>query len=268
VAVIPRVDRSALAAHVAAETPCVIAGGAADWPATRRWSVPYLTERVGAVRVRYKCSSSHAHPDFRAATLREWFATGESTLGELLGFVTSDPARATRLFTGDEQWLVRRRDGVTTVHEPLRPLLDDAPVPDLVPAERLYTVWAWFSGAGVRTWLHYDNNGCHNLNAQLTGAKDCTLFPPSELAKLRLYPAGGPNPAVNCSAIDLEHETPDAASLTARLEAGDLLFIPAWWLHAFVHLGELNCNVNYWWKPEVATTNPVAEREATLANKR
>jgi len=24
------------------------------------------------------------------------------------------------------------------------------------------------SGRGVRTWLHYDNNGCHNLNAQIT----------------------------------------------------------------------------------------------------
>jgi hypothetical protein len=44
-----------------------------------------------------------------------------------------------------------------------------------------------------------------------------------------------------------------------------LLFIPAWWFHAFWHLGELNANVNFWWKPVTTTTNAVAERQASIA---
>ena len=51
--------------------------------------------------------------------------------------------------------------------------------------------------------LHYDNNGCHNFNAQITGTKRCLLFAPSELS--RLAPSlGGSNPAHNCSQIDIE----------------------------------------------------------------
>jgi len=262
---IPRVSRDELPARIDAETPCVVAGGASDWPALR-WSVPYLTERIGDVRIKYKRSRSHLHPDFHAASLAEMFATGETTFGELLAAITTgDPAeRARRLFTGDEQWVLRRRDGATQIHEPLRPLLDDVVIPSVIAPDRLYTVWAWFSGRGVRTWLHYDNNGCHNLNAQLTGSKDCVLFPPGEVDKLSLFPVGGTNPAVNCSRLDLERDTPDAVSVTAHLEPGDLLFIPAWWLHAFVHLGDFNSNVNFWWKPEVVTTNPVAVRQAAI----
>jgi len=263
---VPRVDRDALADHVAGGTPCVVVGGAADWPASRRWSVAYLTERVGAVPIRYKYSRSHLHPDFHAPSLAESFATRAGTLGELLAAITGgDPAeRARYLFTGDEQWVLRRRDGKTTVHEPLGPLLDDIAIPSVVPSDRLYTIWAWFSGAGVRTWLHYDNNGCHNLNAQLTGAKTCLLYPPSELDRLDLFPIGGDNPAVNCSRIDVEQNAPDAETAIAEIAAGDLLFIPAWWLHAFHHTGAFNSNVNVWWKPVQPTSNPVADRQERI----
>jgi lysine-specific demethylase 8 len=122
-------------------------------------------------------------------------------------------------------------------------------MPAQVPPERLYTVWAWLGGPGARTWLHYDNNGCHNLNAQLTGEKTCVLFAPEHLARLKPFPPEGANPAHNCSQLDIDEVPADIPRITARLEAGDLLFIPALWLHAFHHLGELNTNVNWWWKP-------------------
>ena len=116
------------------------------------------------------------------------------------------------------------------------------------------------SGRGVRTWLHYDNNGCHNLNAQITGEKRCALYAPELVGRLRLFRLGGSNPAHNCSQIDVEQgELADVPCLEATLHAGDLLFIPAWWLHTFLHLGELNTNVNFWWKPEHPLANPVAQ---------
>jgi len=250
------------------DQPAVIRGGARAMPAVERWSVPYLEARLGDVRLKHKLSRSHKHPDFGAASLKEMFALGEGSFGELLAAMTTglEPERARRLFTGDEQFLLKRRDGVTTIGEPLRPLLDDLVVPEIA-AERLYSVWAWFSGKGVRTWLHYDNNGCHNLNAQITGRKQCWLYAPEELARMAPFPLGGKNPAYNCSAIDAEAPPPgfaDVPCLEATLEAGDLLFIPAWWFHTFVHLGELNSNVNFWWRPEQAVANPIARRHDLL----
>lgn len=271
---VPRIaanDRAGFGEAERAAIPVVIEGGAASWPAVRSWSVDYLTAKLGAVRVRYKQSSCHAHPDFRAATVAAMFAVAETTFGELLAAMTTGPVehRARKLFTGDEQFVVRRRDGEETLNPALAPLLDDVVIPDYFARDRLYTVWAWFSGLGVRTWLHYDNNGCHNLNAQLTGRKQCWLLAPDQLARLAPFPLGGANPAHNCSQIDADDpaEHPGLASVpqwTATLEAGDLLFIPAWWFHTFRHLGEFNSNVNFWWKPAHPLANPVADRQRLL----
>jgi Cupin-like domain len=255
------------------DRPCVLTGAAASWRATRRWSAAYLKEKLGDVEIKYKLSTSHAHPDFHQPTLDRMFALGKSSFGEFLDEVTVGPPgeRAKRLFTGDEQFLLQRRLGQTTINEPLRALLDDVEVPSLVPQDRLYTIWGWFSGSGVRTWLHYDNNGCHNFNAQITGTKRCLLFAPSELARLAPFPLGGANPAHNCSQIDVE--SPDlekfpefwgVSCYEATLEPGDLLFIPAWWFHTFLHLGELNSNVNFWWKPAQPVMNEVAARQVLI----
>jgi hypothetical protein len=201
------------------------------------------------------------------------FARGRAPLREFLRSVTEgdEAERPRRLFTGDERFLLRRRAGQTSVDPELAPLLGEIETPPLVPAARLHTVWAWLSGRGVRTWLHYDNNGCHNLNAQIMGSKRCTLYPPHDLAKLHPFPLGGDNPAYNCCRVDVERPQADlaedlaaASAWHAELGPGDFLFIPAWWLHTFLHTGELNANVNFWWKPERPTWNLVAARQALV----
>jgi len=255
------------------ERPVVITGGARDLRACERWSPEYLSERFGSVVIPYKLSRTHLHPDFHAETLGQMFARESAPLSQFLKAITSGPLteRARRLFTGDERFLLRRRNGQTTIDAELGGLLDDAAVPELVPQERLFTIWGWFSGPGARTWLHYDNNYCHNLNAQITGKKRCSLFPPSELRQLYPFPLGGGNPAHNCSQVDCE--APDlgkfpgferAERWDAELEAGDLLFIPALWFHTFVHEGEFNSNVNFWWKPLEPRYSPVWARQALL----
>jgi len=253
--------------------PLLIAGGARHYRAFACWSIEYLSDICGQVEIQFKSSSSNAHPDFRQPTLAQMFARGSAPFGEFLRGLVSGPAheRARRLFTGDEQFLLRRRRGTETIHPELGRLLDDVEVPALFARERLHTVWSWFSGLGVRTWLHYDNNGCHNLNAQITGHKRCALYPPSELARMHPFVLGGDNPAHNCSAIDVEAPQPafaddlaDARVWHAEVLAGDLLFIPAWWFHTFEHLGELNSNVNFWWRPERPQWNATAARQALL----
>jgi lysine-specific demethylase 8 len=260
-------------AHITADrftpddVPVIVDGALADWPALARWSPAYLADRIGNAAIRFKVSTTGAHPDLHQATLDKMFATEAGTMRDYLAQLD---ASGRRLFTGDEKFVLRRRDGVTTIDPDLAPLLDDVSVPRWA-ADRLYTVWSWFSGAGVRTWLHYDNNACHNLNAQITGAKTCVLIDPSQLDKVALFPIGGANPALNCSQIDVT--APDLARFPAfaeveaiggRLEAGELLYIPAWWLHAFEHVGGFNSNINFWWLPEQPVDNAVARHQAAI----
>jgi lysine-specific demethylase 8 len=269
---------SGAAAEIAARfldpgVPVILEGAAAHFPAVRRFSRAYLEDKIGKVEIAWKLSSSHKHPDFCAETIPAMFARGTGTVAELLAAITTGPReeRSRRLFTGDERFLVRRRDGVTSVDPDLAPLLDDVEVPALVPADRLYTAWAWLSGPGVRTWLHYDNNGCHNLNVQLTGEKECELFAPDDLRRIYPFLLGGGNPATNCSRVDVEAPDPvrfpelaGARRWRGTLRAGDVLFIPAWWSHTFRHVGDLNSNVNFWWRPARPTASVTAHRQALL----
>lgn len=263
-------DPRAFAAFERSDTPVVLESQLGSWRALARWSPAYLSDLVGDVAIRCKRSDTGAHPNFGAGSRAAMFATEACSVRELVAAVTTDRTGC-RLFTGDEKFLLRRRNGVTTIDPDLAPLLDDVELPALLPPERLYTVWPWLSGAGVRTWLHYDNNGCHNFNAQITGEKDCLLIAPDQLDQLALFPPGGDNPAVNCSEIDIHApdfarypQLDDVPVLTARLGPGDLLFIPAWWLHAFRHVGAFNSNVNFWWRPEAARDNPVSRRQAAI----
>lgn len=251
----------------ARELPLVIAGGARDLPAVARWSPLYLADLLGELELAFKLSATGDHPNFHAATLAEQFARGRAPVRELLAAMTTGPReeRARRLFTGDEEPLVQVRDGATRTSAGLAPLMADVALPAQIPPERLYTIWAWFSGPGVRTWLHYDNNGCHNLNAQITGTKTCRLFAPSELGRLDPFPLGGANPAHNCSRLDVATaDLSGVSELRARLTPGDLLFIPAWWLHSFEHDGDFNSNVNWWWKPAQPIDCTVARRQQLL----
>jgi hypothetical protein len=53
----------------------------------------------------------------------------------------------------------------------------------------------------------------------------------------------------------------DAECFTGVLEAGEMLFIPACWPHAFEHLGAINANVNFWWRPHWIELNPASLRQ-------
>jgi hypothetical protein len=253
--------------------PLIIEGAIDHWPALARWGAAYLKNVVGSIEIPFKQSTTHQHPDFHQRTLAQIFARKQSSFASFVDAITVGPVedRARFLFTGDEKFLWRRRDGQITEDPQLAPLLRDLDVPTLIPEAQLYTIWAWFSGKGVRTWLHYDNNGCHNLNAQVTGTKECLLIAPDDLPGIYPYLLGGSNPAHNCSQVDVD--APDLERFPAfaqvpgwraEIRAGDLLFIPAWWFHAFLHHGDFNSNVNFWWKPTRPAMNPVAARQALL----
>lgn len=257
--------------YVTPEIPVILTGSIEHWPARRRWTAEELKTRIGHLPTRFKVSRSHRHPDFNAPTLGDMFATQSGSFSEFLGAVTTaDGVHC--IMTGEEEFLIRNRPpSAREENAKLAPLLEDFEVPPYFSAERLYSSWFWLSRAGVRTWLHYDTNGCHNLNAQVQGRKKVWLIPPDALARTYPFVFGGSNPATNCCQVNLEE--PDLARFpafsgvecwTGELFAGDLLFLPANWIHSFLHTGEFNSNVNFWWKPDHVRHTPVSARQEFL----
>jgi hypothetical protein len=243
--------------YVRPGVPVVIKNALSNWPASKKWDPPYLKELLSTVPVKFKYSRRGLHPNFYESEMKEMFAVREATFPEYLALILEGPEEERRnyLFTGDEQFLYRVRDGKSELNQQLAPLWNDVLVPDCVPADRLYSVWSWFSSQGVKTWLHYDNNGCHNLNAQIRGKKRCLLFAPDQMERLSFFPPEGTNPAHNCSQVDIFApdlarfpQIADAEVFEVEIEEGDLFFIPDEWSHAFEHQGEFNSNVNFWWR--------------------
>jgi len=251
--------------------PVIITGAIESWAARRTWTPELLGARLGSVRVSCKYSPTHVHPDFAAGDLAAMFATRELCFAELLSQLRG-PDGASWFMTGEEEPLLRMRPGTPPQRSPLLgSLLSDVETPPYFDEERLYTVWTWFSAAGARSWLHYDNNGCHNLNAQIRGAKRFWLFPPAALDGLYPYELDASPPAHNCSRVDLRQPDLRRFPLFARMRAlegelleGELLFLPAFWFHGFLHTGPFNANINFWWTPETLELNPVSERWAWL----
>src|SRR6185503_122716 len=99
------------------------------------WNLATLRQRLGATKLRYKRSASHQHPDFHQSTLAAMFAREEAPFSELLDAITTGPReeRARRIFTGDEQFVLERRDGVTRENPELSALYADVELPALVP---------------------------------------------------------------------------------------------------------------------------------------
>jgi hypothetical protein len=261
---------------VALGEPLVLRGVIRDWPAITAWTPEGLEKRLGSIELRFKHSRTHQHPNFHAASKAEIFAVKPLLFRDFVHSVQDGPSaeRANLLFMGDEQFVWRRRNRQIETNPALLPLLEDITLPECIPEQELYTVWAWFSGKGVRTWLHYDDNGCHNVNAQVSGSKRALLFPPTDLEHIPLFEPSQ-NPAYNYSPLDIEAPTAEQAVAlakahpwTAELEAGDVLFIPAHWLHTFEHLGTFNANLNFWWKTEQPLNDPIARRQAEFEARR
>jgi hypothetical protein len=263
------------------DRPVIFAGAAREWQATRRWTAPYLVEKIRGLHVRMRTSATHIHPDF--ARLRaDWSRPGVLRLLDHLGIrlgrqraqdeqrsfsefleLLSGP-EGFRYFAGAEE-LGLFRDGAWA--PALAALREDFEIPPLVPEGKLHSAALWISARGTRSHLHYDGDRLHNLNAQITGSKHVQLYAPEHMRSLYpyLFTQGHPSTfsQVDVEAVD-ERRFPlfsQIEGFEGTLEAGDLLFIPAYWYHSFKHLGDLNVNVNFWWRAEFVRLSPVSARD-------
>ncbi len=125
--------------------------------------------------------------------------------------------------------------------------------------------------ATVRIWIgsrtlvaaHYDV--MDNIACVCAGRRRFTLFPPDQLENLYVgpldfTPAGQAVSMVDPRAPDLErfprYVEARAHALSAELEPGDAIFIPAMWWHQVEALDSFNILINHWWRDAPAHAGP------------
>ncbi len=109
-------------------------------------------------------------------------------------------------------------------------------------------------GNRITTPTHLDE--WNNIGCVVSGRRRFTLFPPDQVANLYVgpldfAPTGAPMSLVPLHDPDFERfprfRAALAAAVTAELEPGDAIFIPALWWHHVESLDPFNLLVNYWW---------------------
>jgi hypothetical protein len=121
----------------------------------------------------------------------------------------------------------------------------------LLPESVLPRIWL---GNAITTPTHLDE--WNNIGCVVSGRRRYTLFPPEQIANLYIgpldfAPTGAPMSLVSLRQPDLvrfpNFQIALAAAVTADLNAGDAIFIPALWWHHVQSLEPFNVLVNYWW---------------------
>ncbi|UUM20789.1 cupin-like domain-containing protein [Mycoavidus sp. SF9855] len=269
--------------------PLIIENAIEDWKALTRWSPDYLRQSLGNFQVKFKQSDTHVHPNMRSHynvkepasiwshlfksrgqnSSKEVAPFKSTNLGEYLDLI-SDPVKGAHYYlTGDE--LLVFDEGQWSPN--LEVLRDDFRVPGYFEEKSMNSAGLWFSAKGVRSHLHFDGGGSHNLNAQITGKKYVQMYSPFQMSCLYPYyctysSKKGP---YHFSEIDVENfdinkfpRFQDAKCYEGEIGEGDMLFIPAYWYHSFKHLGKFNSNINFWWIPDSIPLSPVSVRDTLM----
>lgn len=141
--------------------------------------------------------------------------------------------------------------GSTDIHQCL-PGLGEQNSLDLQPINPLTSIWL---GNKTKVAAHFDFP--LNLACNVVGKRTFTLFPPEQISNLYVGPMEFSPGGQDISMVDVEH--PDferfpkfqqalAASLTAELNPGDVLFIPSMWWHHVRGIDDINVLITHWWR--------------------
>lgn len=252
------------AEHILTGTPVILKNGMNDWPAIERWSLEYFKQTIGAVKIAYRNSMSGLHPDLTkldAAKITKKDIFKEATLSEFIDLLTTGQ---------DKVFLCGSGLYIYSDHCPnpiMKPVFQDFKLPAICGVKHPKSAGVWISPQNIISWLHYDQNGCHNLNAQIKGEKKVLLFPPQHLQNYYLYlycNTEMPNfSQVNVHKPDYEKYPyfKQADCYQAYLQPGDMLYIPAYWLHSFEHIAKVNINLNFWWDETIILSNMLLYRK-------
>lgn len=194
--------------------PVVIKGAMADWPALARWTPDYLADLIGEALVEFQGGRDGAG-DYelmkdrhrRRAPFRQFIALARDG--------------------GNDAYLTAYNSAANGAA--LAPLQADLGHPDAYLSRAPGMLW--IGGAGAFTPLHFDLT--NNMLAQVTGAKQIILIPPSQTRHLAhdRHVFSDVHDITDPERIALYPAARDLLRYEVRLTPGDLLFIPIGWWH-------------------------------------
>jgi hypothetical protein len=210
--------------------PVILTRMTDDWPARKRWSLDYLEERFGDVRV----------------------TAGRTQEGRLL---VSDDSGIPQLELPFRDFLAMLRRGqpdlylLSPVEERLPALLDDVVAPEPQRSAPWRSTRLWLGPEGACSPLHRDFP--ENLFVQMIGRKRVTLI--DRRYRREVYPRPPWSSAPNFTRVDPERPDdprfPRFASvpkLTCVVGPGEVLYIPRLWWHHVRSL-DTTLSINLWW---------------------
>ncbi len=212
------------------ETPLLVQGVASRWACCREWDLPSLTRRLGEVAVRPFVTRGAGRNTF----LKQVNATETMPVGRALAHLfgaerTVDGSLYLRIGAGSDGFAELARD---------------FEVLDVGAAYEPGATGVWFSQTGNVTPGHHD--WWHSFLVQVRGAKRYTLVHPLDTAALQphwrdserydLSPAPGfGREAMPRWAGEVRYE--------GVLSAGEILYIPPFWLHEVETLTDGNISI-------------------------
>ncbi|KAI9694117.1 MAG: tRNA methyltransferase ppm2 [Bathelium mastoideum] len=222
---IPRVSVSSSLdfEHIVARAQPVILDHLPLGSCTANWDTVYLKEKIGPSRDVVVHSSPSNHMNFQAKN----FAYITMPFGEFLDSVESGGKLYLRALSSQKP--AKRATNLTEDYPEIAADFSLPPELGLVNTN-MHSSPLRISGP-VSMWLHYDVMA--NVLCQIKGRKRLVLFPPSDVQHLDFAP-GASSSEVNVFAPDLS-TNPQLAHThphEAMLGQGDVLFIPAFWMHA------------------------------------
>lgn len=248
-----RIDLSSdLAARYVAESKPFVAR--VDWPACR-WTPELLRERVGSSVV----SMLKYDGDYDKVTVSRYLDLVENHAAAKRDYVMHN-------------FPVMRLWG--TEHNGANPQFESLIADLKLPAwsrPRAGFIWASNKGA-YDNKSHCEPNACPGLNLQILGKKHVYLFPPEDAGPIGAASPiedmmGPPCFSANQTVYAPSPEHPKYANVRcyeAVLEPGDIIHVPTFWYHWFIHYNLYQLNVNVWFGVDQIPTTPVSAEWAYM----
>lgn len=217
--------------YLKARKPVVIKNMARKWPAYQKWTMDYMKQAVGDVKVPLY-DSAKADP---AAPINA--PTTEMKFADYIDLIQKEPTDL-RIFLFDPiKHAPKLLEDYISPKNLMRGFLDKYPS-------------MFFGGKGSVTFLHYDIDMAHIFHTHFNGRKHILLF--DYKWKERLYKI--PYSTYALEDYDIEH--PDFTKFPALdgvegiecfLEHGDTLFMPTGWWHWMKYLdGSFSISLRAW----------------------
>lgn len=211
--------------------PVIIRNMARKWPAYQKWTLDYMKEAVGDVKVPLY-DSSKADP---AAPINA--AAAEMKFADYVDLIKKEPTDL-RIFLFDPiKFAPRLLQDYISPKDLMGGFLDKYPN-------------MFFGGKGSITFMHYDIDMAHIFHTHFNGKKHIKLF--DYKWKERLYRM----PMATYALEDYDIENPDfekfpaldgVQGLEGILEHGDTLFMPTGWWHWMKYLdGSFSISLRAW----------------------